>query len=132
MLSLSMGDRIRQARKAQKLTQGELAEKIGLSMVTLNRFENGRRTPSADALARLTKALNCDFNWIVTGEVKQVIGELRGADAEELQVREDLVLQRIIKLLEHDLPEAKEQILKILEGRKLMQEGFNALSLTRS
>lgn len=129
---LSLGGRIRQARKARKLTQGELAGKIGLSVVTLNRYETGRRTPPADVLLRLTQELNCDSNWIMTGEVQDASTNKDLADVDFKRLHEDSAMRKIIDLLEHDLPEAKEQILKILEGRKLMKDGFNALSVTRN
>lgn len=128
-IPLSLGERIRQARKARKLTQGDLAQKIGLSAVTLNRYETGRRTPPADVVVRLTQELNCDSNWIMTGEPKDASANESVADIDAKRLHEDSAMRKIIELLEYDLPEAKEQILKILEGRKLMKDGFNALSV---
>ena len=46
-------DQIRQLRKTLDLTQQQFAERLGVSFVTLNRWENGQSRPSALGLARL-------------------------------------------------------------------------------
>lgn len=45
--------KIRQLRKTLDLTQQQFAERLGVSFVTLNRWENGQSKPSALGLARL-------------------------------------------------------------------------------
>ena len=52
------GTDIQQLRKKLKLTQQELADKLGVSRATVNRWEIGHKRPSNLALrqlARLTK-----------------------------------------------------------------------------
>lgn len=44
---------------ANRLTQGALAEIVGLSKLTINTYEKGQCAPSASALGRLAVALNC-------------------------------------------------------------------------
>lgn len=46
-------DQIRQIRKALSLTQQQFAELLGVSFVTLNRWENGQSKPSSMGLAKL-------------------------------------------------------------------------------
>src|SRR5215469_13920295 len=46
-------ERIRHLRKSLDLTQQQLAELLGVSFVTLNRWENGQSKPSAMGLAKL-------------------------------------------------------------------------------
>ncbi len=46
-------DQIRQLRKTLDLTQQQFAERLGVSFVTLNRWENGQSRPSALGLAKL-------------------------------------------------------------------------------
>ncbi len=46
-------DRIRHLRKALDLTQQQFAERLGVSFVTLNRWENGQSKPSVMGLAKL-------------------------------------------------------------------------------
>lgn len=54
-----IGCRIAETRKIKGWTQGQLAEKSGLSTNTINRFENARRVPDALQLIRLGDALSC-------------------------------------------------------------------------
>lgn len=46
------------ARDELQLTQAELAEKLGVSVVTVNRWENGKRKPSIETLNDLSFLLS--------------------------------------------------------------------------
>lgn len=48
-------EEIRELRRALELTQQQLAQRLGVSFVTLNRWENGQTKPSAMALAKLSE-----------------------------------------------------------------------------
>jgi transcriptional regulator with XRE-family HTH domain len=51
-------------RRQAGLTQGQLAERIGMSRMTLSRFEHGHRLPYLDTILKLVAALdveNCDL-----------------------------------------------------------------------
>ena len=52
-----MGKVLKQARVRRKLTQVELAEKMGVHKITISRLERGDRQPSMRMLQRLAKAL---------------------------------------------------------------------------
>ena len=45
-------------RSAGFMTQGDLAEKIGVERVTISRWESGRREPRLAMITRLSKTLN--------------------------------------------------------------------------
>lgn len=49
------GRKVREIRKKLGLTQEEFAAKLGVSFVTLNRWENHHNTPSALALQQLER-----------------------------------------------------------------------------
>lgn len=63
---------IAELRQGRKLTQRELAEMMGVSNVTIARWELGTRKPSDLALFALSKALKCKQNdiTIVVAKVK--------------------------------------------------------------
>lgn len=54
---MTVGQRIRQARKEAKLTQTELGAKIGVSGSMIGQYENGLRNPKCDTLSRIATAL---------------------------------------------------------------------------
>jgi len=58
-LAEPLGNRLREAREAQGWTQGELAERIGVSRKTVNTVENGVFIPSTVVALKLARALGC-------------------------------------------------------------------------
>ena len=52
-----VGSRIQQLRKAQKLTQAQLAEKTELSDDYIGAIERGSRSPSLEVLEKISQAL---------------------------------------------------------------------------
>ena len=51
------GKVLKEIRQRRNLTQGELAAKVGVHLVTISRIETGVRQPSMNLLQRLAKAL---------------------------------------------------------------------------
>lgn len=52
---------IKKARKAAKMTQDELAERIGINRATLSKYENGQIEPSMSQLEKIANELNCSI-----------------------------------------------------------------------
>jgi len=59
-------DRFRQIRKELHLNQKTMAEKLAVSLRTLQRYEDGTVSPDAVALERLAH-LGVDLHWLITG-----------------------------------------------------------------
>jgi transcriptional regulator with XRE-family HTH domain len=55
--SKQMGARVRQLRKARKLSQAALAERAGLTRAYVTRLEAGQQDPSLSTITALAKAL---------------------------------------------------------------------------
>jgi transcriptional regulator with XRE-family HTH domain len=58
---------LREAREAQFLTQGELAERSGVSRQTINRIEQGEIEPRFKTIRRLATALGVEPRELVEG-----------------------------------------------------------------
>lgn len=56
---------IKQLRKAKGLTQQELAQKAGVSYLSIHRYESGERIPSVDIAARIAQALGCTVDDLI-------------------------------------------------------------------
>jgi transcriptional regulator with XRE-family HTH domain len=112
---MGLADRVKALRNEQGWSQSELAELVGADPAQISRYENGRITPSADALARLaeTFGVSCDYLLIdgaarrpfrspedALGEHLADFAELGPAD-QELVVRfiEALVTKTRLKVL---------------------------------
>lgn len=66
-----MGKYIAKLRKNAGLTQGELAEKIGVNSKTISKWETGINAPDTVLLYELSKALNVNIKDILNGEEVQ-------------------------------------------------------------
>ena len=68
----TLGEKLRRLRKAQGLTQGELAEKVGVGINTIVRYETGKNSPKVETLELITKELGAK---IVVIPEKELGGE---------------------------------------------------------
>jgi transcriptional regulator with XRE-family HTH domain len=63
-----VGGRIRAARRTADLTQRELADRLDVSLGTIERFETGRRDPAA-YLEDIAAATSADERWLREGDL---------------------------------------------------------------
>ena len=63
------GNTIRQLRETRKLTQAELAEKIGVSSKTISKWETGKSLPDSSIMLELCSTLDITVNDLLSGEV---------------------------------------------------------------
>ncbi|MDM8332749.1 helix-turn-helix transcriptional regulator, partial [Limosilactobacillus pontis] len=61
-LAAYVGSRIRKLREARNLTPEELAEKLGVSRVAVNRYETGARKANQDTLYDLASIFHVSIN----------------------------------------------------------------------
>ena len=63
---MDFGEKIRNARTAKQMTQSDLADAAGLSLRTIQNYEQGERMPkSHDTYDRLAAALDMDVNVLL-------------------------------------------------------------------
>ena len=65
MTTGSVSNRIRDRRKECRLTQQELADKVGVSLMTVLRWEKGERTPNTSIMPRLSDALHVSASYLM-------------------------------------------------------------------
>lgn len=53
---------IEQRRKKMHMSRKELAERTGLALITIGRYERGERKPTADALIKLAVTFGCSVD----------------------------------------------------------------------
>ncbi|MBQ2987695.1 MAG: helix-turn-helix transcriptional regulator [Clostridia bacterium] len=57
-----MNEKMKQARLEKKLSQAELAKRIGVSRQTINMIENGSYNPTIELCIRICKELGVTLN----------------------------------------------------------------------
>jgi len=72
MKIMTLGERIKNFRKG-RFSQAELADIIGVHENTLRRWELGERSPDADALMKLSKALGVSISELMEENDVEVI-----------------------------------------------------------
>ena len=66
-------DRIREKRRSMKMTQADLAEQLGVSEMTVRRWESGKSSPRIEEVNRLAKLLGSTVDYLMgTGEFNEV------------------------------------------------------------
>ncbi len=68
------GSRLVEMRKKLGMTQRDLSGSIGVSVTSIQNYENGQ-VPGGDVLIRLARVLACSPDWLVTGEGEMKRGQ---------------------------------------------------------
>jgi transcriptional regulator with XRE-family HTH domain len=58
---------------ARRLTQQQLAQRLGVLIEAVARWERGKAMPSRERLTRCARALGVTEHWLLTGEVSPAI-----------------------------------------------------------
>lgn len=68
MIQEKIGKFIAESRKKQKLTQEQLAEKLGVTDRAVSNWENGKNMPDLSMFKLLCDELNISINELMSGE----------------------------------------------------------------
>lgn len=63
---MGLGSKIKAARKSKGMTQKQLAEKVGLSTITIRQYENELRKPKYGVAESIAKALQCETSDLLS------------------------------------------------------------------
>ena len=64
----TLGENIRRERVIRKITQAELAKKIGTSQMMVSRFEKGKDSPSVWRCYLMAKVFDTSIEQLLTGK----------------------------------------------------------------
>lgn len=88
-LGKRVGRNIKIARARHGITQGQLAEALGIENVTVSRIETGAQLPSLDRLDDLARYLKVSLSSLVGDSTNtEAFGELLGEVIKDLPLRE--------------------------------------------
>ena len=68
---MTFGQNLKAIRKRMKLTQTEMAERIGISQSYLADIEHNRKNISLAVVLRMAKGLNISVNKLINDDIKQ-------------------------------------------------------------
>lgn len=106
-------DRIKEARKAKKLTQRQISEMVGVATTTFNGYENGNREPSMYTLSKIMETLDVDANYLFQDEMNiKKSSESIKIDSEE---------QELVAIYRNMNPQGQEKLVEY--ARDLSETG---------
>lgn len=111
----TIGENIRKARKAQNLSQDDLAEAIGANRVTISKYETGRFLPSITALEKLADVLHTTSAELTGGSSADDVDKWELSE----RIRRDPDFRILLNQAKKAKPEhirAAAAMLKSLEG----------------
>jgi transcriptional regulator with XRE-family HTH domain len=105
-LNQMLPERLKAARLARGLTQSQLAEKTGLHLKAISKYEQGVILPGADTLQKLITALAISADFLLIPEAKmEGIPKIKDPD----------LLERYLEI--EDLnPKEKEALLTLIDS----------------
>jgi len=94
-----LGARIKELRKARRLTQEQLSEKINIDPKHLSRIEVGKSYPSLDTLERIARELGVEIKELF--EFMHHVGgkELKDGIKRLLKEADEVKLRLILKII---------------------------------
>ncbi|MBQ9806868.1 MAG: helix-turn-helix transcriptional regulator [Clostridia bacterium] len=99
MHKFTMGDRIKEVRKKQKLTQEQLAERLDISVEFIGQIERGLKLPSMQVFIKLIETLNVSADYLLRDSVStgQLFGDNEiGRKIEKLKPKQRIALEALI------------------------------------
>lgn len=87
---VDFGNRLRTLRLRKKLTQEQLAVKLGLTKSVISAYETGLRLPSYDVLIHIAKIFNISTDYLLGLEHRETI-DLSGLTDDEVSALLNLI-----------------------------------------
>lgn len=122
----SIGERIKDLRTKNQLTQKELSKITGISEISIRKYESGDRTPKIDAIEKLSTAFNVQIDYIIgRSDFKKFDSSIINSDFETL-----------INVIENSSPEHSKLLREIIDIAFLTinntENNINKLNIIKS
>lgn len=92
---MNFGDKLRMLRTGQKLTQQQLATRLGVQKSIVSYYESGERTPSTDVLIKLARVFHTTIDYLLDVNRERVI------DVSELTESDIAVVTAVVEALKN-------------------------------
>ena len=76
----TIGDRLKKLRKEKKLTQKDMAEKLGIHSNTISMYEKGNRNIPSTMIKKISDTFNVSTDYLLRGEEKNGKQEFSSLD----------------------------------------------------
>lgn len=87
---VNMGNKLKNLRKQKRLTQKQVADRIGLAISAVSSYESGTRYPSYDVLIKLARIYHVSTDYLLGMTDKKEL-DISGLKDEEVEAISQLV-----------------------------------------
>lgn len=87
-----LGQRIREMRKARRITQEQLAEMLGIGTANISYIENGKFAPSIENFEKMVKIFDVEPYELYKFTTKTTIQEMRAKIIKALECDDELLI----------------------------------------
>jgi transcriptional regulator with XRE-family HTH domain len=110
-----LGGRLQQSRKGTGLSQEAVATKIGVSWMTVHRWERSQRSISEENLDRLCELYNKPLRWFLTLEEGD-LDEKKGPSGKESSAAANRLSRKIADAPDSQRPMIEKVVEDLLDG----------------
>lgn len=86
---MNMGEKLRSLRIENKLTQKQVADRIGLAISAVSSYEAGIRYPSYESLIKLSRMFHVSTDYLL-GQTEKRTLDVSGLDDAEIELLSQL------------------------------------------
>ena len=94
---MAIGEKIAQARREKRLTQEELADRLGVSRQAVSKWESGAALPETDKLARLSGLLGVSCDYLLCDDAEEEQENASGRPKQEAEAAQTLNQVKVIR-----------------------------------
>lgn len=118
-----IGDRIKLLRTEAKMTQPELASRLGITRSGIAAYENNTRQPSFQVLIRLAEIFHVTTDYLLTGNNNDLL-DISGLSMEQRMIIVNLVknFKETNEIIRFDIRKKKELVRKNRELTEQIKE----------
>ena len=87
---IDLGNRIRELRTSKKLSQAQLADRLGVSNAMVSAYELSTRLPSFEVLKKLAKVLGVSTDFLLNMKHNNII-EIDGLSSHQVAIISELI-----------------------------------------
>ena len=101
---MSIGERITQLRNQKNMSQGQLAQTIGVSRQAISKWENDQSSPDTIHLIKLSDILDTEVEYLATGrkpvyeEPPIVLNMVKKVDKVVEKIVEKPVIRKVVRI----------------------------------
>lgn len=89
-MNMNIGENIKILRMSANMTQGDLADKLRVTVSSISAYENGVRMPSYDTLIKIARLYNVTTDNLL-GFSTEYVADVSGLNAEQRKVIFELI-----------------------------------------